>query len=156
MQNTIQKFRQSSIVFKKQGILSENLKTLTSFNCPTVQYFLLKLYTRFLLTNVYKSVCGIFFIHLDLELFAKISTHSLFALLLITQDLNKIKKSHTPFCRHYQVENVCKLSAKNIKLYGIWNLSKFSIFQTKILVSWGLPKFRYRILHNLKNISQRH
>ena len=108
MQNTIQKFRQSSIVFKKQGILSENLKTLTSFNCPTVQYFLLKLYTR-----------GIFFIHLDLELFAKISTHSLFALLLITQDLNKIKKSHTPFCRHYQVENVCKLSAKNIKLYGI-------------------------------------
>ena len=27
MQNTIQKFRQSSIVFEKPGILSENLKT---------------------------------------------------------------------------------------------------------------------------------
>ena len=61
MQNTIQKFRQSS-VFEKPGILSENLKTLTSFNYPTVQYFLLKLRTRFLLTNVYKRVCGIFFI----------------------------------------------------------------------------------------------
>ena len=62
MQNTIQKFRQSSIAFEKPGILSENLKTLTSSNYPTVQYFLLKLRTRFLLTNVYKKVCGIFLI----------------------------------------------------------------------------------------------
>ena len=62
MENTIQKFRESSIVFEKPGILSENLKTLTSSNYPTVQYFLLKLRTRFLLTIVYKSMCGIFFI----------------------------------------------------------------------------------------------
>ena len=48
MQNTIQKFRQSSIVFEKPGILPENLK---SSNYPTVQYFLLKLRTRFLLTT---------------------------------------------------------------------------------------------------------
>ena len=60
MQNTMQKFRQSSIVFDKPGILSENLKALTSSNYPAVQYFLLKLRTRFLLTNVYKRVCGIF------------------------------------------------------------------------------------------------
>ena len=97
MQNAIQKFRQSSIVFEKPGILSENLKTLTSSNYPTVQYFLLKLRTRFLLTNVYKRVCGIFLFCLDLELFAKIkkdlvSTHLFFTLLLLTQDLNKIKK----------------------------------------------------------------
>ena len=97
MQNAIQKFRQNSIVLEKPGILSENLKTLTSSNYPTVQYFLLKLRTRFLLTNVYKRVCGIFLFYLDLELFAKIkkdlvSTHSFFTLLLITQDLNKIKK----------------------------------------------------------------
>ena len=52
MQNTIQKFRQNSIVFEKPGILSENLKTLTSSNYPTVQYFLLKLGTRFLLIIV--------------------------------------------------------------------------------------------------------
>ena len=95
MQNTIQKFRQSSIIFEKPSILSENLKTLTSSNYPTVQYFLLKLRTRFLLTNVYKSV-GFFLLYLNLELFAKIkkdlaSTHSFFTLLLIIQDLNKIK-----------------------------------------------------------------
>ena len=52
MQNTIQKCRQSSIVFEKQGILSENLTTLTSSNYPTVRYFLLKLRARFLFTNV--------------------------------------------------------------------------------------------------------
>ena len=73
MQNAVQKFRQSSIVFEKPGILSENLKTLTSSNYPTVQYFLLKLRTHFLLTNVYNSVYGIL---LDLELFAKIQKTS--------------------------------------------------------------------------------
>ena len=41
MQGTLQKFRQSSIVFEKPGILSKNLKTLTGSNYPTVQYFLL-------------------------------------------------------------------------------------------------------------------
>ena len=69
MQKTLQKFRQSSLVFEEPGILSENLKTLTNSNYSTVQYFLLKLRTHFLLTNVYKSVYGIL---LDLELFAKI------------------------------------------------------------------------------------
>ena len=96
MQNPTQKFTQSSVVFEKPGILSENWKTLTSSNSPTVQHFLLKLRTRFLLTNVYKRVFGIFLFCLDLELFAKIkkdlvSTHSFFTLSLITQDLNKIK-----------------------------------------------------------------
>ena len=62
MQNPKQKFRQSSIVFEKPGILPENLKTLTSSNYPTVQYFLVKLRTPFLLTNVYKTVRGNFFI----------------------------------------------------------------------------------------------
>ena len=52
MQNAVQKFKQSSIVFEKPGILSENLKTLTSSNYPASQYFLLKLHTRFLLTIV--------------------------------------------------------------------------------------------------------
>ena len=62
MQNPIHKFRQSTIVFEKPGILSENTKTLTRFNYPTVQYFLLKLLTSFLLTNAFKRVCGTFFI----------------------------------------------------------------------------------------------
>ena len=36
MQNPIEKFRQSSTVFRKPDILSENLKTFTSYNYPTV------------------------------------------------------------------------------------------------------------------------
>ena len=53
-----------------------------------------------------KERVGFILFYLDLELFAKIkldlvSTRSFFTLLLITQDLNKIKKSHTPFRRHY-------------------------------------------------------
>ena len=60
MQNPVQKFRQSSIVFQNPGILFENLKTLTSSNYPTVQYYLPKLCTHVPLTNVYKSVFGIF------------------------------------------------------------------------------------------------
>ena len=97
MQNPIQKFRQISIVFEKPGILSENLKILTSSNYPAVQYFLLK-GTRFLLTNFYKRMCGIFFILFGSWVICKnlkkdlVSKHSFFTLLLITQDLNKIKK----------------------------------------------------------------
>ena len=59
MQNTMQKFRPNAIALEKPGILSENLKTLTSSNYPAVQYVLLKLHTLFLLTVVYKRVCGI-------------------------------------------------------------------------------------------------
>ena len=36
MQNPAQEFRQSSVDFEKPGILSGNLKTLTSSICPTV------------------------------------------------------------------------------------------------------------------------
>ena len=94
MQNPIQNFRQRSIVFEKPGILPDDFKILARSNYPTVQYILLKLRTRFLLT---KGCVGVFSFYLDLELFAKIkkdliSTHSFFRLLLITQDLNEIKK----------------------------------------------------------------
>ena len=94
MQNPIQKFREA-LLFSRNQVFCQ--KILTSFNYPTVQYFLQKLRTGLLLTNVYKRMCGIFLFCLDLELFAKIkkdlvSSHSFFTLLLMTQDLNKIKK----------------------------------------------------------------
>ena len=65
-----------------------------------------------------KGCVGLFLFYLDLELFAKIlknlvSTHSLFTLLLIIQDLNKIPQT---LCRHYYEENMRKVSAKNIKI----------------------------------------
>ena len=62
MQNPIQKFRQSSIVLEKPGILSENLKTLTSSNYPRVQFFLLKHRARFLSRMSTKGCSGVFFI----------------------------------------------------------------------------------------------
>ena len=62
MENTIQKYRQSSIFFEKTDILSDNLKTLTSSNYPTVQYFFLELWKRFLLSNVYERMRAICFI----------------------------------------------------------------------------------------------
>ena len=57
MQNPIPKLRQTSIISKKPGFLSEKLKTLRKFNYHRVSYFLLKLCTRFLLSNVYETVC---------------------------------------------------------------------------------------------------
>ena len=59
---------------------------------------MLKFCTRSLLTSVYKGCGGFFLFCLELELFAKIkkylvSTHSEKPGLLITQDLNKIKKN---------------------------------------------------------------
>ena len=62
--------------------------------------------------------------YLDLELFAKIKKRpGFYTLVFYTFIKNSISKQnkekfHTPFCRHYYVENVCKISAKGIKLYG--------------------------------------
>ena len=71
MQNLLQKFRQSSIVFEKTDILSENLKTLTSSN--QVQCFSLKLFPHVsCLPMSTKECAGFFLFCLDLELIAKI------------------------------------------------------------------------------------
>ena len=89
MKNSIQTSGQSSIVFEKPGILSKNLKTLMSCNYPTVQYFLLKLGTLCLLTNVYKRMSGIF---LKTPGFYTLFFY-IFYIFTITQDLDKIKKN---------------------------------------------------------------
>ena len=62
MQNPMPKLRQTSIISKKPGLLSEELKTLTSSNFHRVLFFLLKFCTGFLLSNAYKKMCGVFFI----------------------------------------------------------------------------------------------
>ena len=98
MQNTIQAFRQSSIVFEKPGILSENWKLCWAPTILPFNIFYWNLAHVFYLPMSTKGCVGIFLFYLDLELFAKIkkdlvSKHSYFTLLLITQGLNKIKKS---------------------------------------------------------------
>ena len=98
MQNAMQKFRQSSIVFERPGKLSENLKL---WRAPTILQFTISCWNFahvFYLPLSKEGWVGLFSFYLDLELFAKIkkdlvSTHSFFTLLLITQHLNKIKKN---------------------------------------------------------------
>ena len=90
MQNLIQKFRQSSLIFEKPDFLSEKLKTLTSSNYHKVQYFLLKFCTHFLLTIVYKRVFGIIIFLFRSWVICEnqkdlLSTHQFFTFLLITQ-----------------------------------------------------------------------
>ena len=80
---------------------------------------------------------GFFLFQLDLELFAKIrkdlvSTQSCFTLLLITQDLNKIKNSHTRFCRHGSAENVCKkFQQKILNSMAVGAPQSFQFFSQK-------------------------
>ena len=62
MQNPIPNFTQSSIISKKPDYLYEKLETLTSSKDYRVEYFWLKYCRRFLLSNVYKILFGIFVI----------------------------------------------------------------------------------------------
>ena len=135
MQNLIPNFRQSSIISKKPGYLSEKLKILMSSNYHKVYYFLLKFRTCFLFNNVYKRVFRILLILFKSWVINKnvrnecLETRS-FWFLQMTQDLNKIKKSWTPFCRHWELGNVFEVSTKNIELYGSWSSG---VFQTNLV-----------------------
>ena len=126
MQNPIQKSRQNSIVFEKPGILSENLKTLTSSNYPTVQYFLLKLCTRFLLTNIYKSVSGIFFI--------------LFRSWVINKNVKRPWFLRTRFL-HFQITTVY-----SDLLSKVHYQSEYTVFIWKYLSSLPINKKMYKLL----------
>ena len=81
---------------------------------------------------------------LSLELFAKIkkglvSTHSQKPGLSKTQDLNKIKKSRTPLCRHLQVGIVCKISAKILNSVVVGARQKFQFVRK---ITWFLGNNR--------------
>ena len=77
MQNPIQKFRQSSIVFEKPVFFIRKIENFDELQL--LQYFLLKL------MNVYKKVFGIFFLFcLDLGLFAKQKRPGFYTLVFYT------------------------------------------------------------------------
>ena len=105
-----------------------------------------------------KEFSGPFLFYLDHELFAKIkkdlvSTHLFFTLLLITQDLKKIKKIRTSFCRHCEV----KFQQKILNFVVVGARQSFQFFRQ---IAWflgnnrALSKFRYRILYNLISITK--
>ena len=152
-----------NLVFEKPGILSEQLKTLTSSKYHRIQYFLLKLRTGFLLTKVYKRVFGIILFCLDLDLFVKIkkdlvSTHSFGWFLLITQDLSKIKKNLEHDFVDIVKQKTCVKFQQKVLNFAVVGARQSSQFFRQIAWFLGnnraLSKFRYRIFHNLISITK--
>ena len=144
MPNPTQKSRQSSIVFQKPDVLPEILKILTSFNYHRGEHLLLKFCTSFPFTNVYKSVFEIFFICVDLEIFAKIKkiwflhihANQVSYVFINTQALKEIKQIWNSLLQTLlSRKRVRYFRKKDFKLYGSWSSSKFLIFQTNYLVS---------------------
>ena len=95
MKHQIQKFRQSSIVFEKPGILPKKLKTMMSSNCQRVAEIL----HMFPTYQCLEKVVWEFFCCLGLEVFANIILEKNWFLhthrnhifnIFITQNLNKI------------------------------------------------------------------
>ena len=99
--------------------------------------FLLKFYTRLLLTNVYKRVFGIVFILFRTLVICqnKKMTHSQKPDLSISQDLDKKKKIPNTLWQTLVRWKPVQNFSKNIKLYVSWSLSRFSIFQENNLFS---------------------
>ena len=136
MQNATQKFRQSSLFSRNQVFC---LKIWKLWQAPTILQFNIFCWNFTHVSDLSMSTkgCGIFLFQLDLELFAKIrkdlvSTQSCFTLLLITQDLNKIKNSHTRFCRHCLAENVCKkFQQKILNSMAVGAPQSFQFFSQK-------------------------
>ena len=107
MQNPMEEYRQSSIVFKKLGILPENLKTLYKLQLPCSSIFLAETSHRLPTYQcLRKDVQDFFYFVWILSYLQKLKRPGLYTLLftflLITQDLHKIKKKpQTSFCRLY-------------------------------------------------------
>ena len=97
MQNPRPKFRQSSIVSEKPGSL---LKKWELLRAPTTIEFNIFCwnFTHFsCLTMSTKACSGFFFISFRSWVINK----NIKNLASVTLNLNKIKKSQTPFCRHW-------------------------------------------------------
>ena len=115
MQNSMYKFRQN-YCFRETRFLSEKLKTLTSSSCHRFQYFLLKLRTRFLLTNVCKRLSGIFFILSSWSwVICKnkkdlVSTHSFFRILINNSRSKQKENAEQPFVDIFKQERVQNFS----------------------------------------------
>ena len=129
MQNPIQKFRQSSIVFKKPVILSElQLPYISIFFAETSR----TLPTHQCLQNGLRDFFNFVQILSYLQKLKRPGFYMLFFIfLLVSQDLNKIKKITNTLSQTLLSRKCVQNFSKTIKLYVSWSSSKFSIFQTK-------------------------
>ena len=137
MQNPIQKFRQSSIVFEEPVIFSEKWKTFNELQLPWCWIFFAETSHASRTYECLKKSVRDFLILFRSWVICKnekdlASIHSFFTFLLITRDLNKRKK---------KIPNTLLLTllrsnrVQNIKLCSSWSLPKFSIFQVNKLIS---------------------
>ena len=159
MRNPIWKFRQSSIAFEKLGF-SEKLKSLTCSNYNGVQYFLLKLCTRFLLTNMYKKVFKIFFILFKSWVIYKNKKWPGFYTLIFYIFINNSRSKQNPeqlFVDIVKEEAGAKFHQKILNFVVVGALQSFQFFRQ---IAWflgnsrALSKFRYRSLYNLISITK--
>ena len=153
MRNSLYKFRQSSIVFEKPGLLSEKLKILMSSNSHRVHYFWLKLRTRFLLTTIYKKVVGSFLFCLDLDFFVKIKKSGFYPFdfyIFIKNSRSKQDKENfeQAFVDIVKQKTCAKFQQKILNFVVVGDRQSFQFFRQ---IAWFLgasSKFRYRILYN--------
>ena len=148
MQNTTQKFRESSIVFRKPGILSKSLKPFTSSNYFTVEWFLLKLRSRFLLTNIYKRVCGIFLNFIQILSFLqkfgflqRLGFYKLIFCALLTHVNDSTSKQNKknatyPFVGITKQKTCVKFQPKILNSMVVGARQSFQFFRQRKLVSW--------------------
>ena len=161
MQNSIQKFRQSSSVFKKPGILSENWKLWRASTTIDFNNFCLNFAHVPYLPRSTKRCAGFFLFCLELVLFVKIKkdlvyTHPPKPSLSITQDLNKIKKiTEHIFVDIGKTKTYAKFQQKLVKSMVDGVCQSFQFFRQ---ITWfignkrALSKFKYWILHHLISI----
>ena len=159
----MQKFRLSSSVFEKPGILSEKLKTLTSSNYHKVEYFLLKFCTYILLTTNGHKFCSHYFYFVQIlsclqknkksSDFYIFTETRFFTFSLITLDLNRFTK--IPNTRRGEMGVKYQQNILNFVVVGA---RQCCLFLRKITWFLGnnriLSKFRYRILYYVISINE--
>ena len=155
MRNPKQLFRQSSIVFEKPGFLSEKLKTLASSNYRRVQYFLLKLHTHFLLTNVYKRVLFRFSVIWKNK--KRPGFYTLVFYIFINRSRSKQNKKNSEhfFVDIVNQETCANFQQKILNFVAVAACESFHIFRQ---IAWFLgnnrafSELKYCILNNLISI----
>ena len=140
--------------------MPEQLKTLTSSKYHSVQHFFLKLRTRFLLTNVYKMVFGIFLILFRSWVICRNKKRPCFYTLVF---INNSKSKQNKRNSERDFEDIVKLDMCvkfQQKILNIVVVGARQSFQFPRQISWflgnnrTLPKFRYQILYNLISITK--
>ena len=158
MQNPIQKFRRSSTVFEKPGILSENLKTLTSSNYLTVQYFFAETLHRFSTYQCLQERVWDFSYFVQilsyLQKLKRSGFYALFSYIFITSSRSKQNKKNPrrAFVDIGKQETCGKFQQKILNCRVIGARQSFQIFRKNTWLlenNRALSKFLYGISHYL-------